>query len=163
MHNSTGNIRHVVLHGFYRNRLISVDCWTLKFLLLLFSSECRSALMLLVGRQEGHPACKKTEWWGAGMVICLERDADLHTAQLMPLLRVNSSPAYWCVDCGLAHYLTTRPTLFILYVISVDFNRLEAQLLELLEISQNMKLLLEILEISRNFSWCSWKILQLAV
>jgi len=24
--------------------------------------------MLLVGRQEGHPACKKTEQWGAGMV-----------------------------------------------------------------------------------------------
>jgi len=21
--------------------------------------------------------CKKTEWWGAGMVICLERGADL--------------------------------------------------------------------------------------
>jgi len=42
-------------------------------------------LTLLVGRQEGHPACKKTEWWGAGMVICLERCADLHTAQLMPL------------------------------------------------------------------------------
>jgi len=41
--------------------------------------------MLLVGRQEGHPACKKTERWGAGMVICLERDADLHMAQLMPL------------------------------------------------------------------------------
>jgi len=44
-----------------------------------------SALMLLVGRQEGHPACKKTEWWGAGMVICLQRGADLHMAQLMPL------------------------------------------------------------------------------
>jgi len=44
-----------------------------------------SALMLLVGRQEGHPACKKTEWWGAGVVICLERGADLHTAQRMPL------------------------------------------------------------------------------
>ena len=41
--------------------------------------------MLLVGRQEGHPACKKTEWWGAGVVICLERGADLHMAQLMPL------------------------------------------------------------------------------
>ena len=41
--------------------------------------------MLLVGRQEGHPACKKTEWWAAGMVICLERGADLHMAQLMPL------------------------------------------------------------------------------
>jgi len=44
-----------------------------------------SALMLLVGRQEGHPACKKTEWWSAGVVICLERDVDLHMAQLMPL------------------------------------------------------------------------------
>jgi len=44
-----------------------------------------SALTLLVGRQEGHPACKKLEWWGAGMVICLERGADLHMAQLMPL------------------------------------------------------------------------------
>ena len=44
-----------------------------------------SALKLLVGQQEGHPLCKKTEWWGAVMVICLERGADLHTAQLMPL------------------------------------------------------------------------------
>ena len=26
-----------------------------------------------------------TEQWGAGMVICLERGADLHMAQLMPL------------------------------------------------------------------------------
>ena len=47
-------------------------------------------MTLLVGRQEGHPACKKTEWWGAGLVICLERGADLHMAaimaQLMPLL-----------------------------------------------------------------------------
>jgi len=44
-----------------------------------------SALTLLVGRQEGHPACTKTEWWGAGMVICLVRGADLHMAQLMLL------------------------------------------------------------------------------
>jgi len=44
-----------------------------------------SALTLLVGQQEGHPACKKLEWWGAGVVICLERGADLHVAQLMPL------------------------------------------------------------------------------
>jgi len=28
-----------------------------------------SALTLLVGRQEGHPACKKTEWWDVGVVI----------------------------------------------------------------------------------------------
>ena len=44
-----------------------------------------SALTLLVGRQEGHPACRKLEWWGTGIVICLERDADLHMAQLMSL------------------------------------------------------------------------------
>ena len=36
-----------------------------------------SALTLLVGWQEGHPACKRTEWWGAGVVICLVRGADL--------------------------------------------------------------------------------------
>ena len=41
--------------------------------------------MLLVGRQERHPACKKTEQWNAGVVICLERDVDLREAQLMPL------------------------------------------------------------------------------
>ena len=44
-----------------------------------------SALTLLVGWQEGHPACKKTEWWGAGVVICLEWGAHLYTAQLMLL------------------------------------------------------------------------------
>jgi len=27
----------------------------------------------------------KTEWWSAGVVICLERGADLHMAQLMPV------------------------------------------------------------------------------
>ena len=31
-----------------------------------------SALMLLVGRQEGHPACKKQFGGGTGVVICLE-------------------------------------------------------------------------------------------
>jgi len=52
--------------------------------MVIFMFVCFSALTLLVGRQEGHPASKK-EWWGAGVVICLERDADLHMAQLMPL------------------------------------------------------------------------------
>jgi len=28
-----------------------------------------SALTLLVGCQEGHPTCKKTEWWDVGMVV----------------------------------------------------------------------------------------------
>jgi len=50
-----------------------------------YDNSAFSALTLLVGRQEGHPACKKTEWWGAGVAICPERGADLHMAQLMPL------------------------------------------------------------------------------
>jgi len=43
-------------------------CFIYYFLRVAFS-----ALTLLVGWQEGHPACKKTECWGAGMVICLEQ------------------------------------------------------------------------------------------
>jgi len=37
----------------------------------------------LGGRKGIRPV--KTEQWGAGMVIWLEQDADLHMAQLMPL------------------------------------------------------------------------------
>ena len=59
-------------------------CWVMACLLLVWVTVF-SALTLLVGQQEGHPACKKTEWWGAGVFICLERGADLHMAQLMPL------------------------------------------------------------------------------
>jgi len=45
-----------------------------------------SALTLLVGCQEGHMACKKlSRVVGCWHVICLEQDADLHTAKLMPL------------------------------------------------------------------------------
>ena len=55
------------------------------YIALLSQSHAFSALTLLVGRQEGHPACKKLSGGGTGMVICLERDADLHMAQLMPL------------------------------------------------------------------------------
>ena len=51
----------------------------------LYRYKTFTALTLLVGWQEGHPACKKIEWWGASMVICLELGADLHMAQLMPL------------------------------------------------------------------------------
>jgi len=38
---------------------------------------------LLGGRKGIQPI--KTEWWGAGVVICLERGAILHMAQLTPL------------------------------------------------------------------------------
>jgi len=49
--------------------------------------------MLLLGQQEGHPACKKTEWWESGVVICLGQDADL------------PSPA----DTTATHYLLLAP------------------------------------------------------
>ena len=38
--------------------------------------------------QEGHPACKK-QWWGAGVVICLERGAADATATHCLLLQQN--------------------------------------------------------------------------
>jgi len=42
--------------------------------------------MLLVGHQEGHPACKKIEWCGAGVAICLQQGPDdLHMVQLLSL------------------------------------------------------------------------------
>jgi len=48
-----------------------ICCWVFAF----------SAFTLLVVWQEGHPAWKKTEWWGVGMVVLLGWGADLH----MPL------------------------------------------------------------------------------
>jgi len=85
------------------------DLHMAQLIFVAFTSYCAfSALTLLVGRQEGHPACKKTEWWGAGVVIHPERGAEWHTAQLMPLpLTVSCSskiqigftflvPAYLC-------------------------------------------------------------------
>jgi len=56
-----------------------------------------SALTLLVGRQEGRPDCT-IEWWGAAVVICLEQGADLHMAQLMPLLLTVS--CFNKIQCG---------------------------------------------------------------
>jgi len=44
-----------------------------------------SALMLMVGQQEGHPACRKLSGGVLEVVMCLERGAELHIAQLMPL------------------------------------------------------------------------------
>ena len=44
--------------------------------------------MFAFTQQKGHPACKKlsgSKGWAGSMVIRLERDADLHMAQLMPL------------------------------------------------------------------------------
>jgi len=52
-------------------------CWVMLFFALRAST-------LLVE----HPACQnfRIEWWGVGVVICLEQGADcLHMVQLMPL------------------------------------------------------------------------------
>ena len=54
--------------------------------LVLTKESCTavSALTLWLGGMKGiRPV--KTEWWGAGVVVCLERGADLHMSQLMPL------------------------------------------------------------------------------
>ena len=45
--------------------------------------QCFDAVGWTAGRASGL-------WWGAGVVICLERCADLHMAQLMPLLLTGS-------------------------------------------------------------------------
>ena len=44
--------------------------------------QCFDAVGWVAGRASG---LQKTEWWGVGVVICLEQGADLHMAQLMPL------------------------------------------------------------------------------
>jgi len=43
-----------------------------KNLLQFLKSILDISFSALLGRQEGHPTCKKTEWLGAGMAICLE-------------------------------------------------------------------------------------------
>jgi len=58
-----------------RHLLIGV-IWSVNFPSVLW--RCR-----LGGRKGIRPV--KTEWWCAGVVICLERGADFHMAQLMPL------------------------------------------------------------------------------
>jgi len=81
---STRHCPHLLLNAVLRRRC----CWApapaavdryandakyIYFICLQQLEHAFSVLTLLVGRQEEHPACKKTEWWGAGVVICLER------------------------------------------------------------------------------------------
>jgi len=50
-----------------KQRVIYIYLFT--YLFQVKGKRAFSALTLLVGRPEGHPACKKIEWWGAGVVI----------------------------------------------------------------------------------------------
>ena len=67
--------------------IFSVSCTCLCVFVSLYHCQYYLPSVLwrcwLGGRKGIRPV--KTEWWGAGMVICLERGADLHMAQLMPL------------------------------------------------------------------------------
>jgi len=44
-----------------------------------------------VGWQKSHRPLK-TDWWDSSMVICLERNANLHKAQLMPFHSLSLAP-----------------------------------------------------------------------
>ena len=51
-------------------------------IILILILSAFSALMLLVGWQEGHPACKKLSGRMLAWFICLERGADLHGTEM---------------------------------------------------------------------------------
>ena len=59
----------------------------------------------LGGRKGIRPV--KTEWWGAGMVICPQQGADLHMAQLMPLPLTVSS--FSKIQIGFTFLVLARP------------------------------------------------------
>ena len=53
---------------------------------LFCTDYCFSFSALTLGWAAGRASgLKKTEWWGADVVICLEQGADLHMVRLMPL------------------------------------------------------------------------------
>jgi len=61
----------------------------------------------LGGRKGIRPV--KNEWWGVGMVVCLERGADLHMAQLMPLPLTDSCSSK--IQIGFAFLVPAYPAL----------------------------------------------------
>jgi len=58
----------------------------------------------LGGRKGIRPV--KSEWWGAGMVICLGQGADLHMAQLMSLPLTHSCFSKSCLVLAFWYWLT---------------------------------------------------------
>jgi len=49
------------------------------------------------------------EWWGAGIVICLERGADLHMAQLKPLPQCHSVSCFSKTQIGFTFLALAHP------------------------------------------------------
>jgi len=88
-------------------------------------------LTLLVGWQEGHPSCKKTEWRGAGVVICLERGADLHVAQLMPLPLTVSCFSKIQIGFYLSGSASIFTSIFMLFYINIPFKLIVSEALRI--------------------------------
>ena len=63
--------------------MIELGSYCLSIYLLKFVALFVHLPSVLCGRKGIQPV--KTEWWVAAVVVCLERGADLHMAQLMPL------------------------------------------------------------------------------
>jgi len=62
-----------------------------------------SALTLPVWHQEEHLACKIFEWWGAGMVICLEQSAICRWSSwyhcqyiISCFIKIQNGLPFWC-------------------------------------------------------------------
>ena len=71
---------------------------------LFMCIQCYDAVGWAAGRA---PGLYKTEWWGAGVVICLGGGADLHMAQLMPL-------SHYCISCSSKSRLVSGFTFLVL-------------------------------------------------
>ena len=80
---------HYIYHSIFGSKENLLQ-WTtvteILFLYIFCHLEFFAFSVQLVGQQERHLVCKKTDWWGVGVVICLGQSADfLHMAQLIPL------------------------------------------------------------------------------
>ena len=85
---STHSLQHLC-QKFYWHRLICIEVIVCNISTVFRHTviyhnrlQCFDAVGWVAGRVSG---LQKTERWGAGVVICLERVADLHMDQLMPL------------------------------------------------------------------------------
>ena len=75
---------YLLLLIFHHPPTISFQAWhNTMYILILPTFNHSFSAFTLGGRKGIRPV--KTEWWGAGVVVCLEQGADLHMAQLMPL------------------------------------------------------------------------------
>jgi len=55
-------------------------------ILTIICLQCSDAVGWTAGKPwKGIWSVTKAEWWGTGMVVCLQQGADLHMAQLTPL------------------------------------------------------------------------------